>query len=339
MLYACIGGPVALAASGGGGQALEIAPPLIPLRANPGQTLNTTIDLRDISKTDLIVTNQINDFVANGEDGTPKILTGNNYNDPFSMKNWISPLPSFQLAPQKIETLNISISVPTNASPGGHYGVIRFTGTPPQMNGTGVSLSASVGALVLLTVNGKINDQLSVQEFSVNDGGKNAKAGSFFESAPLGFVVRLKNSGNIQEEPIGNIKITDMFGRTTAGVNINIPPHNVLPDSIRKFTATIDKTVIGNKRLFGRYHADLYLSYGTGTQKVLTASLTFWVIPWKLILTVVVALIAAFFVLRALLHNYKRRIISKAQVGGQAVHRTSPPKQRKRASGFRRNKK
>ena len=98
---------------------------------------------------------------AAGTDGTPKILLGNNYNDPFSLKNWIQPLATFNMNPQQTDTLTVKIYVPANATPGGHYGVIRFTGTPPQLNGNGVSLSASLGALVLLTVNGKLNDQLS----------------------------------------------------------------------------------------------------------------------------------------------------------------------------------
>jgi hypothetical protein len=294
----------------GSGQALEIAPPLITLSANPGQTVKATIKLRDVSKTDLVVTNEINDFVANGENGTPKIITGDDSNNPYSLKNWIAPLPGFTLAPQKIETLNLKINVPATASPGGHYGVIRFTGTPPQLNGTGVSLSASIGALVLLTVNGQLTHKLSVAEFSVNNGGK---AGSLFEAPPLTFVVRLKNTGNIQEQPTGRVTVTDMFGKTVAGMNVNVPPHNVLPGSIRKFTTPLDKTVIGSRHLFGRYTAALSVSYGGGKQSTLTDSLTFWIIPYKLIAIVIILLIAAFFGLRYAVKRYNRLIISKAQ--------------------------
>ena len=57
-----------------GGQALEIAPPVVNISANPGQTVKTQISLRDVSSGPLIVTGQINDFVAGDENGTPKIL-------------------------------------------------------------------------------------------------------------------------------------------------------------------------------------------------------------------------------------------------------------------------
>jgi hypothetical protein len=324
-----VSAPLAFAATppppaAGSGQALEIAPPLITLTANPGQTIQAQIKLRDIAKNDLLVTNQVNDFVANGEDGTPKILTDTDQTSPFSVKDWITTIPSLLLKPQEIKTLNIAINVPTNASPGGHYGVIRFTGTPPKLNGTGVSLSASLGALVLLTVSGKLHHDLSVQEFSVNDGGK---AGSFFQSAPLTFVTRLHNTGNVQEEPSGHIIITDMFGKTIAGLNVNLPPRNILPDSIRKFESKLDKNVIGHKRLFGRYHATLTLNYGDNNKQTVTASITFWVIPWHLILGVIIALIAGFFLLRFLIRRYNRRIISRVQ---NAQSRQSQPSKRKK---------
>lgn len=310
-----ISAPAALAAtatnSAGSGQALEIAPPLITLSANPGQTVKATVKLRDIAKTDLIVTNEINNFVASGETGTPKILTGkDDVNSQFTLKDWITPLPSFQLAPGKIETLSVKIKVPKDASPGGHYGVIRFTGTPPKLKGTGVALSASLGALILLTVNGDLTHKLSVASFTTTDGTNNK---SLFEAPPVNFSVRLKNSGNVQEQPVGNIMVTDMFGKTVGGVNINVPPHNILPDSIRKFDASLDKTVLGKKHLFGRYTARLSVSYGSGKQTTLSDSLTFWVIPYRLILGIIVLLVAGFFGLRVLVKRYNQRIISKAQ--------------------------
>ena len=306
----------------GQGQALEIAPPLLTLSANPGQTVQATIKLRDVAKTDLIVTNEINDFVASGETGTPKILTGSSdNNNPFTLKSWITALPSFQLSPGKIQTLNVSINVPANASPGGHYGVIRFTGTPPKLEGTGVSLSASLGALVLLTVNGNLTHKLSVEQFSSSDG---SKAKSLFEAAPVTFDVRLKNTGNIQEQPTGNIMVTDMFGKTVAGVNINVPPHNVLPSSIRKFTAVMDKTVIGNKHLFGKYKATLNVSYGGGKQTTLTDHITFWVIPYKVIAVLIIVLIGGFFALRYGLRSYNQTIINKAQ----GTKKTKTPKKK-----------
>lgn len=305
--------PGATGPNAGTGQALEIAPPLITLTVNPGQTIHTQLNLRDVAAGKLLVSAQVNDFTAAGEDGTPKILLNEKGTTPYSLKTWVSPLPSMIMSPQQIKKLSVTIHVPRTASPGGHYGVIRFSAVPPELKGTGVSLSASLGALVLLTVRGAINDQLSVQEFSANSGGK---TGKLFESAPINFVERIKNTGNSLEQPAGQVTVTDMFGKTIAGVNVNLPPRYILPSTIRKFTEPLDSSVIGNKRLFGLYHATLKLTYGQD-KKTLTQKLSFWVIPYKLILGVIILLVGGFFFLRTFIRRYNRRIISKAQGGSK----------------------
>ena len=291
------------------GQALEIAPPVISITGNPGQSSKALIYLRNISGSNLVVSNQVNDFVAGGQDGTPKLILKDTSNNPYTLKPWISPLANLTLVPKEIKTLNVTINIPANASPGGHYGVIRFTGTPAGLSGTGVSLSASLGALLLVTVNGKISQGLAVQQFTVGKGGN---SGKIFESLPLQFVEVLKNTGNVHVQPVGQVTLTNMFGKKVGAVNVNLPPGNILPASSRKFSQPLDKTVLGNKKLFGHYTADLKVTYGT-EKKVLTSSLSFWVIPFKLIIFVALLLVVGFFGLRYLLKWYNRRIIDRAQ--------------------------
>src|SRR5579864_8282388 len=110
------------ASTANNGQALEIAPPVIYLTVNPGQTVKTPIYIRDVSNGDLVVTGQANDFVAAGEDGTPKILlNGEDTNDPYTLKDWVQTPSSLLLVPKEIKTMSITINVPANAAPGGHY--------------------------------------------------------------------------------------------------------------------------------------------------------------------------------------------------------------------------
>ncbi len=290
------------------GQALEIGPPVINLSADPGTTVKTTISLRDVSPTNLLVTGQINDFIAEGEDGTPKILL-NGESSPYSFKSWVSPLASLTLTPKQLKTLTVTINVPKNASPGGYYDVIRFTGTPPNLNGTGVSLAASLGSLVLRTVNGQAEEHLSVAEFSASH---NGATGTLFEAAPIVFTERLQNTGNIHEQPSGLVTVKDMFGNVVATLGVNQPPRDILPDSIRKFTSSLDSSNIGNKILFGLYHADLSVTYGANKQTI-TSSMTFWVIPYTLIGIIIAALVIGFILLRQAVKRYNRYIIKKVK--------------------------
>lgn len=291
------------------GQALEIAPPVLNLKADPGQTIKSTINLRDVSTSPLVVRNQINDFVANGEDGTPRILLDADATSPYSLKTWIQPLPQFTLKPKQVNALPLTIRVPANASPGGYFAVVRFTATPPGVEGSGVSLSASLGTLILLRVNGDAKEAMNIVEFSAN---KNGQKKSLIESAPVTFVTRVRNQGNLQEQPIGQIAIKDMFGNAVANVNVNLNQNNVLPGSIRRFESPLDNSVIGNRVLFGRYTADLKMTYGSNGQ-TLTQSISFWVIPYRLVAFAIILLVIIAIVIRIAIRRYNERLIERSR--------------------------
>jgi hypothetical protein len=289
----------------GTGQALEISPPVMNLTADPGQTITRELNLRDVSTGKLVVTGEVNDFMADGEEGIPKLLLEAGEDSPYSLKAWVAPLPRMTLDPKQVRSLPITIKVPANAAPGGYYGVIRFTATPPELEGQGVSLSASLGSLVLLTVNGDAKEGLEVEEYKTL---RNGQAKNIFESKPINFLARLKNTGRVHQQPLGKITVKDMFGKHVADTFFNQPPRNILPDSIRKFEVALDETELGKKMLFGRYTADLTVTYGSKDQTT-TDTLTFWVIPYRLIALVIIALVGLFFLLRFALKQYTQRVL------------------------------
>lgn len=296
------------------GQALEIAPPVLNLKANPGETIQAKISLRDIASTSLYVTNEINDFTANGEDGTPKVILDQTEKNPYSIIDWINPIPDATLKSKQIQNVPVTINVPADAAPGGYYGVVRFTASAPETDQNGVSLSASIGALIFIRVNGDAKEEMSIVEFYV---GKDGHRGGFFDSIPLQFTERIQNSGNVHEQPVGQILITDMFNKPAVNVNVNLEGKNVLPGSIRKFEQPLDSSAVGDRILFGPYTATLTMKYGDG--KTVTEKLTFWIIPWKLILLIVGAIIILIIVGRIMIKRYNARLLSRH--GGRRSYR------------------
>jgi hypothetical protein len=287
------------------GQGLEISPPVVELTANPGQTVTTNIRIRNVASGELITKGKADDFGAgSGEDGKPQFLFDEVGATRYSLKYWVQSVPDLRLAPQELKTAAITIKVPANAEPGGHFGVVRFTAVPPDVQGTGVALSASVGTLVLLRVAGSVTDSLSLASFTTSQGGQ---SGSFFEHGPVAFTVRLKNAGSVHEKPQGTIDVTNVFGKKVDSVQVNGMGGNVLPDSIRRFDQELSK-----KSLFGHYTAKLNLSYASGAKK-LSSQVSFWVIPWKLILLVLVGLVVLGFLIRLGLKRYNAYIIAQAR--------------------------
>lgn len=301
--------PIASAADAQPGQALEISPTVLNLTADPGDNIEAKISLRDIIATSVVVSSQLNDFTAKGDDGTPQLLLDEGQSSPYALKQWIDPIPEVTLKPKQVQSVPVTIRVPKDAAPGGYYAVVRYTTRAPEIKDTGVALSLSLGTLIFLRVNGDAKEELAIDQFYAS---KDASSGWLFEAAPVDFSVKFKNSGNVHEQPTGQIVITDMYNNKVATVNVNLRRDNILPSSSRKFTQALDSAVIGDKILFGQYKAEIKVTYGASGQ-TLTSNLSFWVIPWRTIILGIILLVSAFFAIRYGLRRYNEKIISRSR--------------------------
>ncbi len=315
VIFVVLAPSFAFAQNNNAGQGLEISPPLIEIKTDPGKTQVIQIRVRNVTTQTLIVRGQVNDFVAAGEDGRPKLLLDSNEQSPYSIKPWIDATSSVTLNPSERKTIDVTMNVPPNASPGGHYGVIRFTGTPPELEGTGVSLSASVGTLVLATVSGDVHEQAHIAQIVTSQNGKNRNT---FEYGPVTITTRVQNTGNVHIQPSGTIRVTNTFGKTVATYQFNQDKGNILPQSVRKFNETLNK-----KLLFGRYKIQADVVYGSN-KTITGASTTFWVIPYKLILIVIAAIALLIFMVR----RYNRLIVKQATKKKQSNGSTTKKKKK-----------
>lgn len=292
-----------------GGNALKVSPVRFDIKLDPGVTQKISLFVQNIGKTPANLRVSVNDFVAAGdESGRPNIiLAENEYAPSHSLKRMISPIGDVTVAPGENKEVKATITVPKDAAGGGYYAAVRFS-PANSPNSEGLSLSASVGTLVLLTVNGDIKEELSVESFDVR---KRDAAGTFFmDNKDLKAMGRFKNSGNIQLEPFGKVTLK-RFGKTVGQYEINNATvrGNVLPDSIRRFTVDLDK--VGS---FGKYTAIGNFGYGSSGQ-LLTAQTTFYVIPLFIILIgagSVLLLLFLIFVLPRMIRAYNRRVIRRA---------------------------
>lgn len=289
-----------LAAAAPAGQGLEISPPLIELKADPGKTVTTQIKVRNVTQQTLVVRAEFDDFIANDESGAPKLLLKEDEKSPYSLKDWLQTPDQLTLKPAQQQAVTLQIVVPANASPGGHYGVVRFTGTPPEIADTGVSLSASVGTLLLVNVSGNVKQSAKIAEVYTS---QNKVHGGFFETGPVTVTTRVQNTGNVHFKPRGTVQITNTFGKNVYVGQFNPTERNVLPSSIRKFNNEFAK-----KNLFGKYKVNVDVVYGTENQ-IASSQVTFWVIPYKLIIITLVLIAGIIIVFK----NYNKYIISKSQ--------------------------
>lgn len=272
---------------------LAITPPTFDLTANPGDTMHNEIRVDNLTDSPLDLTTELRNFTALGEEGEVALTQENSS---FSLASWITVSPQGVQVPAKgSQTFQFDIHVPSNAEAGGHFGSIVFkTAAKPFTGGSGLSVAQELGSLILLKVAGPVTERASIQSFAATP--------SFLEYGPATFETRIKNEGNVHIKPTGTITITDAFGTKVA--TIPVDAKNVLPGAVRKLTSTWQ-----TKSLFGRYVATLSLQYGTN-RPVLTASTSFIVVPWRMVLIVLIILAG----LGTLIYLGRRRIIRSIRI-------------------------
>lgn len=289
------------AQSSGGAQGVRLSPAIIDLNGAKGMSYPLNIDVTNVTASDLEYTVALKDFGAKDETGSPQILNDSQMPPQVSMRTWISTVPKFTLASKKTKKVTVYINIPANAEPGGHYGVIQFSGKAPNLKSSGVGISASAGTLLLVKVAGAITEKASVASFNTE---LNGKSTNFFETAPVNLVTRIQNTGNVHVKPFGSIEVKDMFGSVVGTYPVNSSKSNVLPNSIRRFDNKVDGMFIGV------FTATLTLGYGLQGQ-ALEASTTFYVIPYKIIGTVILVIALVIFILRRVQKSYNKRVIKK----------------------------
>jgi hypothetical protein len=282
---------------------LQVSPAIAELNGEAGNTYKIDIKATNVTASDLVFSTDVNDFTAGkDETGTPSIDLENSNPSTASLRQWVTVLTSFSLKARETKTISVTVSIADNAEPGGHYGVVRFSGRAPDVE-SGVGLAASTGTLLLVRVAGAVDEDLNLVTFQTS---QNDNPSGIFEYGPIDFIARFENKGNIHLKPVGQIEVRDMFGNKVETLSMNADKGNVLPLSIRKFQSTLER-----EWMFGRYTADISVAYGT-TGQAIVKSISFWVIPYKVILGAILALVTLIFVFRTLIKRYNNYIIKRA---------------------------
>lgn len=282
-----------------------VGPTKIDLTIEPGQS----------RQVELMVTNrmgdrrefrlEVEDTKGSDDPRTTVVLLGND-RGPYSLRDYISfPEVSFVLSQGERARIPVTVSVPADAQPGGLYGsVLVTTHTLPKEGDetiqggakAGSVIVSRVGALFFVTVPGAIARDGFLESFQLSPLGK-----KFYDQGPINFQILFRNNGTVHLNPSATLSIRNMFGEEVGAQAIE--PWYAFPQSLRMREASWDR-----KYLFGKYTAEVQLKRGYD-EKIDTAQVTFYVIPWMPIAGAFAALVLLFFFLRLIFRSFeiKRR--------------------------------
>jgi hypothetical protein len=297
---------VALAADTDTGFSLQVSPSPLVATIKPGAISDLQLKVRNAGtapETLKIETRQFH-IADNGQ-----VSLDNK--KPADIASWVSfEHPTFTVLPGQWATETIHIAAPASSGFSYSFALLISRASNPQPVRGNRLIKGSVAVFTLLNVDrpGAVR-KLSVDSFTSSK--------HIYEYLPATLNIKLKNPGNTIAQPFGNVFIQrgEKASKPISTLPVNGANGYILPGATRSlssnwndgFPANVstinadgstknhlgwDWSKLSDFRI-GRYTAQLVAVYddGHGHDVPLTGTLTFWVIPWKIILGLLVILI------------------------------------------------
>jgi len=269
---------------------LNIQPIKVSHTIKPSESAFGKIQITNAGDEAVSVESKVEDFVPMA--GTINIQFVGRAPGVTTVRDWITlePAKSFILQKGEAKEIVYTINAPSNAEPGGHFGVAFFKATQlANKVGEQLNIGTQVGMLIFVTIPGNNLQKGQILDFS---------APNFIQKGPVDFKIKFENTGTVHFEPKGEIKIFNIFGKEVA--NLLVEGQVVLPSGVRDLVISWKSANF----LLGRYRAQLSLKDGEGN--VLTAkSIAFYAIPIWYVLGFLASVAILFFGLKFLKKRLK----------------------------------
>lgn len=279
-------------------EGVQIRPAIIEDRVEPGQIYRFAIKVTNIADNERTFNLLARDISGLDDRGVP-IFTEEGVATSFELSSWVKlPQDSIMLKAGQTADIPFSILVPTDATPGAHFGGVFFEVRPEQLQSTGAAVGSRVGTIINLRIAGDVTEEMRLREFSTEK--------FIYDAPPVNFSARVDNLGNVLLRPHGLVEITDMFGKKVGSVEVNKSAAAVFPGGSREYNVVWEQDGL----VFGRYQALLSFVYGEDGRKTIVRATSFWVLPLKptlITLGVIFGLILGLYVMVKLHINRKLR--------------------------------
>lgn len=279
-----------------------------------GESVNDTLSVTNRNEEEpLNLELTIVDFQAQDESGAPQLMRDSRERTAWSIKNFIDMPQQITINPGETVRIPITLSVPVDVGAGSYYSAIEYSAISPESDDQ-VNIAASGVSLVFVKVPGQARQQLTFLQFGAfvpdSSGTNGSFKGLYFGERPKVMAYRLKNDGNVAEQPAASILVKNFSGDVVYEVKDANPKDQLAlrgqirrfdacinPEDINRTTETgqdIESIVCGDTEKFspGRYTAELSVVYGENGNETreITAKATFWYLPWWFVGLIVVGL-------------------------------------------------
>jgi hypothetical protein len=279
-----------------------VGPGRFELALEPGQSRTVELVVSNRMGVEKVFSFETEDAEGTVDGSQALILLGDD-RGPYTIKDYISvPHNEFTLQHAQRARIPVTVSIPADADPGGRYGslLISIVSDKNELNAAGGAAPASVlisriGTLFFISTPGTTKAAGETLDFAT----VNNK--SVFTDSPIPMSIVFENTGDVHLNPYGEIKITNLLGDEVGFVEL--APWFVLPGAVRNRVVDWDREL-----LIGRYTAIAQINRGYD-DAIDTRTVVFWVLPWKILLPIFIALFLIFAAIRyiATRFEFKRK--------------------------------
>lgn len=271
---------------------LKIQPIKISKTIAPGESSSGVIRLANAGSSKIQVEISVEDFTPlSGGEGVEFVGRAEGVT---TVRDWIDIKgdQTFELGDSESRSIPYTVTAPSDAEPGGHYGVLFFKAT--ELDNTGqLRIGTRVGSLVFVTVPGNRLEEGRILSFT---------APSFVQSGPIKFDFSFGNTGTVHFDPRGEIMITNIFGKEVARVPIS--GKIILPSGKRDFSVVWPH----EGPLVGRYLARAEVLDSKGNL-LSAAAADFYALPIWWGIAFLVTLLLVFFIISFIRHRVRLSIV------------------------------
>lgn len=265
---------------------LSLSPPLLEVMLQPGKSITQAYEVKNQGSSTLYLKSFISPFLPDPESGqiVYQDLLSPGQQPEFKLNNAnIGLNDTFVLQAGESQQLVLKVTAPKDLAENDYY----FTFFVSHSNKGGLvqrttsNFQAQVGAHLLLTVtqSGQLELKGEIREFQALP--KIADLGSLIK-----FKVAIANQGSAFFKTAGQIEIFDSLGKKRK--ELLLRPDNVLASSQKELTC-LDEFCEFSSFFPGRYRAKLTIA-PSGLKPVITQTLIFWIVPFKIILVIIIAI-------------------------------------------------
>jgi hypothetical protein len=285
--------------SGNAPVALTAVPPRYgddySLSLKPGQSTQIVLEVRNPTNEAVAVQSTVKDFII-GEDGeTPVPVDETEVSNRWSLASWLAVTPNNAVVePRKSASILVTIAVPQDAMPGGHYAMVLHKPVVGEMQGqtTGAQVSTQVGTLLYVVVEGELQESAHIKDFAFTP---------FSEFGPVPFSFDFDNQSSMHVRTQIEIVIKNFFGKETD--RLTVEQKNVFPGSVRHYEGLWNK-VWG----LGPYKAEVIATYGKAESLQTTMLHTFWIVPVRVIVAVLVLILIIVLIMKRTKRKYAKML-------------------------------